>query len=487
MENINKWLNQIIDYGITHSLLDSQDALYTSNKLADLCKLSAFEYERVACHNLEETLKSICDYAYEKELIGKGFSDYDVFENRIIDLIMPRPSKVINKFNKLKQHSVTEATEYYYELSKKSNYIKTSRIAKNKVWKSQTNSGLLDITINLSKPEKDPKEIAAAKLRKSSGYPKCLLCAENEGFTGHISHPSRITHRIIPLVLNQKDWYLQYSPYSYFNEHSIVLSKAHTPMEVNRDSFVELLEFVGQFNHYFIGSNADLPIVGGSILSHDHYQSGHYALPMQDAKITDTYQTGMLEIQILDWPMSAVRVLGTHLSEIADFAEKMLQEWIDYSNEALDILAHTTERHNTITPIARYRNDQFELDLVLRNNRTTEDYPLGIFHPHQDIHHIKKENIGLIEVMGLAVLPARLDHELTLIKSYLQGDIEFCEELEKHADWIKELERLEYADIDVMLQDQVALKFERCLIDAGVFKQDEAGQMALEAFVKGLL
>jgi UDPglucose--hexose-1-phosphate uridylyltransferase len=487
MENINKWINQIISYGINKGFAGPLDAVYYSNKLADLCKLSAFRYEEVECTNLEETLKSICDYAFENGLIEKTFSDYDIFENRVLDIIMPRPSEVIQKFKGLMNNSIQDATDYYYNLSKDSNYIKTKSIARNKVWKSQTKSGLLDITINLSKPEKDPAEIAAAKLRKSSGYPKCLLCAENEGFSGHISHPSRITHRIIPIKLNNKEWFLQYSPYSYFNEHSIVLSKEHTPMEVNRDSFVELLEFVSTFEHYFIGSNADLPIVGGSILSHDHYQSGNYTLPMENAKTIETFKSDTFDVNLLEWPMSALRVVGTDINKIADFAEKTLKAWIDYSNEELSILAHTSERHNTITPIARRRDGKYELDLVLRNNRTTDEHPMGIFHPHQDIHHIKKENIGLIEVMGLAVLPARLDQELTLIKAYLKGDKELIQQLEIHSDWIKTLEQIQTDDLDKMIEDQVALKFERCLIDAGVFKQDEKGQTAFKAFVEGLI
>ena len=485
MNNVNKWFNQIIQYGIESKFIEESDRYYIANKLANMFDVDEVEISFEEVGNFEDVLSNLCNYAYQNELIANSFSDFDILENKIIDLMMPKPSLVINNFNRLLIDDSRKATDYFYQLSKKSNYIKTSRIARNKVWKSETKSGVLDITINLSKPEKDPKEIAKAKLKNSSGYPKCLLCRENEGFSGHISHPSRITHRIVPIILNKKDWFFQYSPYSYFNEHAIILSKDHVAMEVNKNTFIELLEFVDVFEHYFIGSNADLPIVGGSILSHDHYQAGNYRLPMEDANILKTYQKVGMSLNLLEWPMSAIRLIGDDMSILSSRADEILNKWISYNNQELNIVSHTDlERHNTITPIARKRNGKFELDLVLRNNRTTNEFPMGIFHPHQDIHHIKKENIGLIEVMGLAVLPARLDTELKQIKDYLLGNNINEDELVKHQDWIKYLKTIDFNDLDKMIEKEIAKKFERCLIDAGVFKQDSSGIKAFMSFVE---
>ena len=412
---------------------------------------------------------------------------------------MPRQSEVVDKFYSLaEKEGIKASTEYYYKLSKASNYIRTESVAKNLHWYAYTEYGELEITINLSKPEKDPKAIAAARNMKQSSYPKCLLCKENAGYAGRINHPARQTHRIIPLELRNEQWYLQYSPYVYYNEHSIIFSGEHVPMKISKKSFDMLLEFTEKFPHYFIGSNADLPIVGGSILTHDHFQGGNYEFAMAKAPVEtkvnfDKYPG--VEAGIVKWPMSVIRMRSKDRAELSELGDEILEKWRAYTDESLGIFAKTDEPHNTVTPIARRRGEYFELDLVLRNNRTSEEHPLGIFHPHSEVHNIKKENIGLIEVMGLAVLPGRLKEELkTLGEALLKEDyieeIEKDEEIVKHLNWAK-LIKEKYSELDrnnvnEVLKKEVALVFSKVLEDAGVYKRDEQGKLGFLRFIESV-
>ncbi|MGN0145312.1 MAG: UDP-glucose--hexose-1-phosphate uridylyltransferase, partial [Clostridium sp.] len=421
----------------------------------------------------------------------------DLFDTKVMNCLMPRPSEVIYKFNKLYNESPEKATDYYYKLSIASNYIRKDRINKNIIWKTHTEYGDLDITINLSKPEKDPRDIAKAKLLKSTSYPKCLLCKENEGFYGNLNHPARQTHRIIPLKLGTEKYFLQYSPYTYYNEHCIILNSEHIPMKISRKTFENLLNFIDILPHYFAGSNADLPIVGGSILSHDHYQGGRYTFAMEKAPIEKTYSIkGYENITVgrVKWPMSVIRLNGDNKKTLIDLSSHILDVWRNYSDESVEILSITNnEPHNTITPIARRKNGNYELDLVLRNNRTSDKYPLGIFHPHNEVHHIKKENIGLIEVMGLAVLPARLKEELTLLKDALikkLPDISDNEIISKHNDWYKYLisnyDTITEDNVCEILQKEIGIKFAEVLKHAGVFKRNEKGMSAFDKFISTL-
>ena len=446
---INYEINRLINFAMQQKLISEEDTIYSTNMILGVLKLNEFNPEEVneTLETPTPILENILDYAAEQNLIENTVTERDLFDTLIMNCVMPRPSEVINKFNELYKSSEERATEYYYNLSIASNYIRKDRIDKNIVWKAATEYGDLDITINLSKPEKDPRDIAKAKLVKSSSYPKCLLCKENEGFYGHINHPARQTHRIIPLDFTQgQKYFLQYSPYTYYNEHCIILNDEHIPMKINKDTFRNLLIFTDILPHYFAGSNADLPIVGGSILSHDHYQGGHYTFAMAEAPIEKKYTvSGYEDVEIgrVKWPMSVVRLSGSDKDKLLDLADHILTSWRNYSDESVNILSHTgNEPHNTITPIARKRDGKYELDLVLRNNRTSAEHPLGIFHPHDEVHHIKKENIGLIEVMGLAVLPARLKEELNALKEYLinkTADISNDEIVAKHSDWYKYL------------------------------------------------
>jgi UDPglucose--hexose-1-phosphate uridylyltransferase len=407
-----------------------------------------------------------------------------------MDCVMPRPSEVIRRFHSDYARNPKAATDRFYKLSQASNYIRTDRIAKNLQWKTPTEYGDLDITINLSKPEKDPRDIAKAKLIKSTSYPKCLLCRENEGFAGHAGHPARQTHRLIPLRLSGHRWFLQYSPYTYYNEHCIVLNRKHVPMKISRRSFENLLDFVTIFPHYFVGSNADLPIVGGSILSHDHYQGGRYNFAMAKAPIEKHYKfEGFegIEAGRVKWPMSTIRLRGEDREELIELADKIQLAWRGYSDESAEILAETDGNpHNTVTPIARRKGELYELDLVLRNNRTTEEHPLGLFHPHAEVHHIKKENIGLIEVMGLAVLPARLKGELSALAEALVSGAPLTGALEKHAPWAEELQtRYTFTPENAagILETEVGRVFARVLEHAGVYKRNAAGKEAFMRFV----
>lgn len=497
MININLEINRLINFALNKKLITADDVIYSTNMLLGTLNLNEFEVSEIQ-ENLETPtpiLENILDYACENNLIENTTTERDLFDTKIMNCVMPRPSEVISKFNELYNSSPEKATKFYYNLSIASNYIRKDRIDKNIIWKAPTEYGDLDITINLSKPEKDPRDIAKAKLVKSSSYPKCLLCKENEGFYGTLNHPARQTHRIIPLDFGQeKKYFLQYSPYTYYNEHCIIFNDKHIPMKINKATFENLLTFTDILPHYFAGSNADLPIVGGSILSHDHYQGGHYTFAMETAPIEKTYSIknyNDVEVGRVKWPMSVVRLTSNNKAQLLDLADHILTSWRNYSDESVDILSHTgDEPHNTITPISRKRNGKYELDLVLRNNRTSDEHPLGIFHPHNEVHHIKKENIGLIEVMGLAVLPARLKEELNILKEKLidnVSDISNDEMVSKHSDWYKYLLE-KYCDISAenaedILKKEVGLKFSEVLNHAGVFKRDSQGLSAFDKFI----
>ncbi len=450
--------------------------------------------QQTAEEALETILKEMMDYAHAQGILKEDSIVYrDLFDTKIMSMLVPRPSEVIRRFRELYQEDPRKATDYFYKLSRDTDYIRRYRIKKDLKWTTDTEFGELDITINLSKPEKDPKAIAAAKLAKQSGYPKCLLCRENEGYAGRVNHPARQNHRIIPITINNSDWYFQYSPYVYYNEHCIVFNSLHTPMKIERAAFGKLLDFVEQFPHYFVGSNADLPIVGGSILSHDHFQGGHYEFAMAKAPIEKEISfDGFSDVSagIVKWPMSVIRICADHKERLVELADKILQKWRGYTDEDAFIFAETdAELHNTITPIARKRDGKYELDLVLRNNITTEEHPLGVYHPHANLHHIKKENIGLIEVMGLAVLPARLKDEMAQLKeAMLKGaDLRADEILEKHADWAEQFqakyEKIDESNIDEILHTEIGLVFQQVLEDAGVYKCTQQGRNAFVKFV----
>lgn len=492
-------IEQLLSYAKLTGLVCEEDLIYTRNRLLELFKLDeAYEGDvpSVSVSNLPAILSALTDNAYESGLIDdNGVVARDLFDTKIMGLLIPYPSTVISKFKELYKESPEKATDYFYKLSCDSDYIRRYRIAKDQKWVTKTEYGDLDITINLSKPEKDPKAIAAAKLMKQAGYPKCLLCRENEGYAGRMNHPARQNHRIIPVVIQDSEWGFQYSPYVYYNEHCIVFNGKHVPMKIERGTFCKLFDFVKQFPHYFVGSNADLPIVGGSILSHDHFQGGHYEFAMAKALVEKEYTVkGYEDIKVgrVKWPMSVLRLSGTDTDRIIDLADHILGAWRGYTDEDAFIYAFTdNEPHNTITPIARKRGDMYELDLVLRNNITTDEHPLGVYHPHAKLHHIKKENIGLIEVMGLAVLPARLNTEIAdLEKAILNGaDLRSDETLEKHADWVDGfIDRIK-ADpekIHAIMQEEIGKVFMEVLENAGVYKRDENGMAAFDKFVATL-
>ena len=500
---IQTLIEKLVAYGVITGLVWAEDIVYTTNRLLELFGLDDLEEEEedeeitVKVEDLEEILKGMLDYACEQGMIEDNITARDLFDTKIMGLLMPRPSEVIDNFWTLYQEeSPQAATEYYYDLSRNSDYIRRYRICKDQKWVTDTPYGELDITINLSKPEKDPKAIAAAKNAKQSGYPKCLLCKENEGYAGRMNHPARQNHRIIPVVINGSEWGFQYSPYVYYNEHCIVFNSEHVPMKIEHATFCKLFDFVKQFPHYFVGSNADLPIVGGSILSHDHFQGGCYEFPMAKAPVEKNFIIkGFEDVEagLVKWPMSVIRLSGTDTDRIIALADVILNKWREYTDEEAFVYAYTDgEPHNTITPIARMRGDKYELDLVLRNNITTEEHPLGVYHPHANLHHIKKENIGLIEVMGLAVLPARLKTEMAQLKeAILAGaDIRQDEILGKHADWVEEFsakyDTINAENIDKIFEDEIGLVFMQVLEDAGVYKRTEEGLKAFERFVESL-
>ncbi len=493
-ENIKKLVQYGIDCGITAEC----ERVYTTNLLLDAFGESS--YEDVGCDLvhivLEDVLKELLDEACARGIIENSVVYRDLFDTKLMNCLLPRPATVQETFWQKYQASPEEATAYYYRFSQDSDYIRRYRIGKDVKWTTDTPYGTLDITINLSKPEKDPKAIAAARNAAVSSYPKCLLCMENEGYAGRVNHPARENHRVIPVTINGSHWGFQYSPYVYYNEHCIVFNGEHTPMKIDRAAFAKLFDFVKQFPHYFLGSNADLPIVGGSILSHDHFQGGHYTFAMAKAPFIKHFTVPGYEdvtAGIVKWPLSVIRLQSADSGRLVDLADHVLKAWRGYTDEAAFVFAETDgEPHNTITPIARKRGDLYELDLTLRNNITTEEHPLGVYHPHANLHHIKKENIGLIEVMGLAVLPARLKGELELLKEYiLEGkDIRSNEQIEKHADWVEEFlprhPELSPENVEDILRREVGMVFCQVLEDAGVYKCNEEGIKAFDRFIRML-
>ena len=498
---IQQDIRKLVEYGLKTGLVEKEDEIYTVNRLLELFELDEIEDKGADIsmeeEELEEVLGRLMDYAVEKGIMKEdGIVYRDLFDTKIMSVLMPRPSEVIREFWKLYKESAEKATEWYYKFSQDTDYIRRYRIKKDQRWKADTQYGDLDITINLSKPEKDPKAIAAAKNAKQSGYPKCLLCIENEGYAGRVNHPARQNHRVIPIEINSSKWGFQYSPYVYYNEHCIVFNSEHIPMKIDHAAFCKLFDFVKQFPHYFLGSNADLPIVGGSILSHDHFQGGHYEFAMAKAGVEKSFVVkGFEDVDagIVKWPMSVIRLACSDSTRVIALADVILEKWRGYTDEAAFVYAYTDgEPHNTITPIARKRNGKYELDLVLRNNITTEEHPLGVYHPHAELHHIKKENIGLIEVMGLAVLPARLKDEMETLADAIvnKKDIRADETIAKHADWTEEFlpkyQEVTKENVVDILHKEIALVFSKVLEHAGVYKRDEEGQKAFDQFVVSL-
>ena len=490
-ENIKK----LVQYGVETGLTPACEKNYTINLLLDVFKEDEYvepeeEYRDI---DLEEVLNALLDEAVKRNLIEDSVVYRELFDTRLMNCLMPRPAQVQNEFWSRYEKDPQEATDYFYKLSQDSDYIRRYRVKKDQKWTVDSEYGKIDITINLSKPEKDPKAIAAAKLVKSSSYPKCLLCPENEGYAGRVNHPARENHRIIPITVNDSPWGFQYSPYVYYNEHCIVFNSQHVPMKIEKNTFIKLFDFVKLFPHYFLGSNADLPIVGGSILSHDHFQGGHYTFAMAKAPIEKELQfEGFSDVKagIVKWPMSVIRISGPDKERLIELADKILLTWRGYTDEDAFIYAETDgEPHNTITPIARRRGDDFELDLVLRNNITTGEHPLGVYHPHAKLHHIKKENIGLIEVMGLAVLPARLKDEMAeLADALVNGtDLRATETLASHAEWaegfLPKYDKITKDNVMDILHEEIGLVFNEVLQDAGVYKCTPEGRKAFERFI----
>lgn len=502
---------ELAEYGLTTGLIEKADKTYTINRLMELLEVDDIEdsvFEEFAKREpmtqesaeaaLEGILEDMMSYAYDKGIMKENSIVYkDLFDTKIMGCLVARPSEIRAKFKDLYENkSSLAATDYFYKLSCDSNYIRRQRIKKDQKWTTDTEYGTLDVTINLSKPEKDPKAIAAAKNAKQSAYPKCQLCAENEGYAGRVNHPARQNHRIIPVTINNSDWYFQYSPYVYYNEHCIVFNSKHTPMKIERATFGKLLDFVTNFPHYFVGSNADLPIVGGSILTHDHFQGGHYTFAMAKAPIEKEISfKGYEDVRagIVKWPMSVIRISGADKDRLIELADKILVAWRGYTDEEAFIFAETDgEPHNTITPIARRRGEDYELDLVLRNNITTEEHPLGVYHPHAHLHHIKKENIGLIEVMGLAVLPARLKDEMAeLADAIINGrDLRSTETLASHAEWaegfLPKYDKVDESNVMDIIHEEMGQVFKEVLECAGVYKCTEEGRKAFMRFVESV-
>ena len=493
---LSKLIRQLVTYGIESGLMPEADRIYATNRILDAMQEHDYtepeeEYSGV---DLESVLQGLLAQAVEKGIIPDTQEQKDLFDTRLMDCLMPRPSQVQQTFWEKYSQSPETATEYYYKFSQDSDYIRRYRIKKDLKWTVDSPYGEIDITINLSKPEKDPRDIAAARQRKAGSYPKCLLCMENEGYAGRIGHPARNNHRVIPITINQSQWGLQYSPYVYYNEHCIVFNGKHTPMKIERATFIKLFDFVRLFPHYFLGSNADLPIVGGSILSHDHFQGGHYTFAMAKAEMEKEITIpGYEDVQagILHWPLSVIRIRHRDSERLVDLAAHILEAWRGYTDEEAFIFAQTDgEPHNTITPIARMRDGLFELDLTLRNNITTEEHPLGVYHPHAAWHHIKKENIGLIEVMGLAVLPSRLKKEMELLAEYILDGKDPAQDpdTEKHAEWVRGFlpayKDINRDNVDEILRKEVGKVFVHVLEDAGVFKCTPSGRAAFDRFLE---
>ena len=491
---VSSAIKSLVKYGVREGLLDALDEIWAVNRVLEVLELDAIDSdaEIIADASLEELLKALLDYACENGICEDSVVYRDLLDTKIMGAICPRPSEVIKKFNELYNEAPEKATEFYYHISRKSDYIREYRIKNDVKWITPTEYGDIDITINLSKPEKDPKAIAAALKMKQSSYPLCMLCPENEGYAGRVNHPARQNHRVIPLELENEAWCLQYSPYVYYNEHCIVFSADHTPMKVSEKGFRRLFAFVKKFPHYFIGSNADLPIVGGSVLTHDHFQGGNYEFAMAKAPIeTEVCFKGYEDIKagIVKWPMSVLRLVGEDTDKICELSGKILEKWRAYTDEDAFIFAETDGTpHNTITPIARFRDGKFEIDLVLRNNITTEEYPDGVYHPHPQHHHIKKENIGLIEVMGLAVLPSRLKEEMAILRDAIVNgkDILADEIIAKHYDWVEEIKKnntITADNCEKVLQDEIGKVFADILGQCGVFARNEEGKAQFLKFV----
>jgi UDPglucose--hexose-1-phosphate uridylyltransferase len=493
---MDKVISELVSYGMLNGLITEDDKVYVINRLLELFDKKDFVWSDEQVRPIHLILEDMMNYAIEQGIMEDDtITTKDLFDTKIMGLITPMPSQVREKFQRLYSESPKLATDYYYKFSQDTNYIRRDRIEKDEKWTTDTEYGQIDITINLSKPEKDPRDIAKAATAKKNEYPKCLLCEENEGYAGHISHPARQNHRIILVKLADRDYYFQYSPYVYYNEHCIVFNKEHTPMKIDKAVFVKLLDFVKQFPHYIVGSNADLPIVGGSILSHDHFQGGSYTFAMAKAPYEYMFQVkGYEDVTsgIVKWPMSVIRLQSKKPERIVELSDYILNAWRNYTDEDAFIFSETDgEPHNTITPIARMNGDLYEMDLVLRNNITTEEKPWGVYHPEEKLHHIKKENIGLIEVMGLAVLPARLKKEmLTLGEAIVEGkDIRTMEEIEKHADWVDEWRNhynITKENVNQILKDEIAKVFVKVLECAGVYKRTEEGQNAFRKFISTL-
>ena len=494
----NEAITKLVVYAVQEGLVEENEFNWAVNTILDVLKLDDYtpvpwDHQQV---ELAPVLEALLDDAYDRGVLTENSVVYrDLFDTEIMGRLTPRPSEVIDKFQKLCARNPKRATDWYYEFSQSTNYIRRDRIAKDVQWKAPTEYGELDITINLSKPEKDPKAIAAARNLPASAYPRCQLCAENEGYAGRVNHPARQNHRIVPITINGSPWFLQYSPYVYYNEHCICLNAEHTPMKIDRACFGKLLDFVGQFPHYFVGSNADLPIVGGSILAHDHFQGGHYEFAMAKAPVETPFSfPGFEDVEagIVKWPMSVVRIASANPDRLVELADKILLAWRGYTDEAAFIFAETDgEPHSTITPIARKRGDKFELDLVLRNNITTGEHPLGVYHPHAELHHIKKENIGLIEVMGLAVLPARLKDELSAVADALASgaDLRADERTAKHAGWAEGFAPRYTITADNALdivKKETGLVFAKVLEHAGVYARTGEGKEAFLRFLRSV-
>lgn len=496
---LQKEIAKLVEYAIRKNLIEPEDKIFIINQYLELFHLDEYEEQDVTGEDicLEQILKNLTDEAYDRYIIkSDDIVARDLFDTKLMGIMVEKPSRVIKKFWNLYENDPKSATNYFYQFSQDTDYIRTYRVRKDMKWKVDSPYGAIDITINLSKPEKDPKAIAAAKNAKASAYPKCQLCVENEGYAGRMNHPARQNHRIIPLTINESSWGFQYSPYVYYNEHCIVLNGQHIPMKIDRAAFVKLFDFVKQFPHYFLGSNADLPIVGGSILAHDHFQGGNYQFAMADAGIEKYYKVpGFEDIEtgIVHWPLSVIRIRSTNEQRLIAFADYILKVWRGYTDEKAYIFAESDgEPHNTITPIARKVGSTYELDLTLRNNITTEECPLGLYHPHNEYHHIKKENIGLIEVMGLAVLPSRLKSEMELLADCLvhHKPLEEQAELKKHIDWVHKFvpkyNEITKENVMDILKEEIGQVFVKVLEDAGVYKCNKEGREAFERFILSL-
>ena len=495
--NRNEAITALVNYALEKGLIEQEEKVWAVNRILEVMQADSFSWEESAKGKeagLTEILDTLIDDAYERGVLEENSVVYrDLFDTKLMGSLTPRPVQVMKKFQQLQEESSQRATDWYYQFSQDTNYIRKDRVAKDIRWKTETEYGEIDISINQSKPEKDPRDIAMTKKQKALNYPKCQLCVENMGFSGHMTHPARQNLRPVKLNINNSDWFLQYSPYGYYNEHCILFNKKHTPMIIDSSVFKKLFDFIEQFPHYFIGSNADLPIVGGSILTHEHFQGGHYTFAMEKAPIEKSFSLKNymnVDAGIVKWPMSVIRLSSENRDLLEKACAEVLGKWRNYSDKSAEIFAQTGNiPHNTITPIARMKDSKYECDLVLRNNRTTKERPLGIFHPNSALHHIKKENIGLIEVMGLAVLPARLSEELEILKNAMlsQCDLYKIEKIASHADWgnwiLENHPEFNNDNAENIIRNEVGRVFEEVLRDSGVFKRTENGKKAFEKFI----